>query len=93
MPKSYRRQISRDVALEQLKVRERERWWPLLDLEIAFSPRRAMRTEELGEIRKGLRVRQLVPLLLCALGCWHSSRCLLTSGHFPPPGTSYAHLG
>lgn len=46
-----------------------------MDLDVAFSLRRTVRVEKLGEIRSGLGVRQLV--LLCSLGCWHPSKCLL----------------
>lgn len=46
-----------------------------MDLDVAFSLRRTMKVEELGEIRSGLGMRQLV--LLCSLGRWHPSKCLL----------------
>lgn len=97
MPESYRRQISKDVALEQSKVRERARWRPLVDLEFAFSPRRTMRTEELGEIRKGLRARQLVLLCPCMLAFFTMPPhrlSLPTASHFlrSPWGSPFASL-
>ena len=40
--------------MKKRKIEKREASDPLLDLDVAFSPRRTVRVEELGEIRNGL---------------------------------------
>ena len=62
--------------MKKRKIEKREASDPLLDLDVAFSPRRTVRVEELGEIRNGLGETAGPP----SLSPW-----MLASFKMPPP--------